>query len=1473
MWRLPRQFWQYVFRNLVITITYVAVAKLGLAFAFLPGSVSPVWAPAGIAVASVLLWGYWVLPGVWLGATLVGLITASFPTATVFGIGNTAEAALCAYLFHRLINPQHSFVRARDTLVFLFIAGLAGAIAATVGTFSLKVIGNISLLHIGITWLTWWLGDTTGIVLVTPWLLAWGRGGVPRTMPHRFVEGVVLVLVLLLTEQFIFRERLLPSFFNHPYFVLLFLIWGALRFGMRLVTTNIILIAALALWETRRGHGPFAGMNLNLSLLSLQTFLAILGTTGLTLSVSITERERAEKALQVSNRGLRILSLINQALVRATTEIELLQKTCQLVVDIGGYRSVWVGNAEHDPDKTIRPIAAAGHDEGYLESIRMSWADDEWGRSPMGTTIRTGQPVFTRDISMAPEYATWREEALKRGYRSSIAIPLHTNHTVLGAINFYADKPDAFTPEEVGLLAEVASDLAYGITALRTREQRERAEVRVQKDAQRAVALLELYTTAPGLSDDELYHFALDQAVSITNSAIGFLHRISDDQQTIILTAWNAEALQTCTAPYETHYPVEQAGNWVDCLRLEHPVVYNDYPTSPHRKGLPEGHPPVQRFMSIPVIEDDKVRIIFGVGNKVEPYEDHDVIQLQLVANELQKIIKQRHAKEALRESEEKYRTLFAVEPDALMLIDLTTLRPVDVNDAALSLYGYQREEFLQLAFTDISAEPEATLRTIRALPVGQVNIVPLRYHIRKEGTQFPVEISERVVHLHGQTIMFAAMRDITERKQAAKEQARLNRELRAINKCNQALLRAVDEQTLLDDICRIICDVAGYRMAWVGYAEQDAAKTIRPVAWAGYENGYIARAQLTWADTERGRGPAGLVIRSGEIVYVQDFATDPRMAPWREIALQRGYRSGIALPLKDEHANVFGVLLIYAAETYAITPEEIDLQEELAGDLAYGISALRARKRQQQTEEALRISEQKYSLAFSTSPDAISIARLRDGIILDINQAFAVITGYTREEIIGHSTMANGLNIWAHPDDRQYMVAAVQAHGELLGYEAEFRRKNGQIITGILSVKVFELRGESYLLGTVRDITEQKRAEEALRISEEKFSLAFYTSPDVISITRMRDGVYLDINQAFTTITGFTREEVVGRSSLAGGIDIWVHAEDRQHLREALRTHGELLGFEAEFRRKDGQMLTGVVSAKVIEIQGEPCLLGTVRDITERKLAEIALRTAKEYAENLIETANAMVVGLDIDGNITTFNQAAETITGYPRTEVQHRNWFEVIVPRDRYPEVWVEFEKLLEGGLPIRFENIILTKTGELRYIVWQNNVVREQNRIVGTVSFGIDITERKQAEETVRRERAYLASAIELLPFPILFITPTREVIRQNRASLALLHEPDSHVWWGIHLLDPQTRTPLPQQEWPLMRALHGEALPTTEWIMILSDGREIPVLLQGGNCRIQEIDRFSIFSSSFSLLLGRFDRRGPSPGGRTWRFSAE
>lgn len=197
-------------------------------------------------------------------------------------------------------------------------------------------------------------------------------------------------------------------------------------------------------------------------------------------------------------------------------------------------------------------------------------------------------------------------------------------------------------------------------------------------------------------------------------------------------------------------------------------------------------------------------------------------------------------------------------------------------------------------------------------------------------------------------------VQDITERKRAQEELVRLNRDLRALSLCNQALIRATDESEWLAQVCRIIVDEAGYRFCWVGRAERDEMKRVTAVAEAGFNEGYLNTVDVTWMDTERGRGPTGTCIRTRRHQIVKNTATDPTFAPWKAEAMKRGYASIIAIPLIID-AETFGALSIYAAETDAFRDEEVKLLTELAGDLGFGVTTLRSRVEQRRAEEEVR--------------------------------------------------------------------------------------------------------------------------------------------------------------------------------------------------------------------------------------------------------------------------------------------------------------------------------------------------------------------------------------------------------------------------------------------------------------------------------------------------------------------------------------
>ena len=181
------------------------------------------------------------------------------------------------------------------------------------------------------------------------------------------------------------------------------------------------------------------------------------------------------------HRALRTLNRCNQALVHAVKEQELLYEVCDAIVNVGGYHFAWVGYIEHDKNKRVHPVAQAGCEQGYLDSVEISWADTERGRGPTGSAIRTGRVSLTRDILADPAFSLWREEAARRGYASCGAFPLISDGQPFGALSIYAREPDAFDVNEVGQLEELANNLAYGIIALRTRAERKRTQSELQQ--------------------------------------------------------------------------------------------------------------------------------------------------------------------------------------------------------------------------------------------------------------------------------------------------------------------------------------------------------------------------------------------------------------------------------------------------------------------------------------------------------------------------------------------------------------------------------------------------------------------------------------------------------------------------------------------------------------------------------------------------------------------------------------------------------------------------------------------------------------------------------------------------------------------------------------------------------------------------------------------------------------------------------
>ncbi len=479
---------------------------------------------------------------------------------------------------------------------------------------------------------------------------------------------------------------------------------------------------------------------------------------------------------------------------------------------------------------------------------------------------------------------------------------------------------------------------------------------------------------------------------------------------------------------------------------------------------------------------------------------------------------------------------------------------------------------------------------------------------------------------------MVSIVVDITGHKQVEDELYKLNRALLAISNCSQVLLRAENEMELLHDICRIVVEVGGYRMAWVGYAENDSKKSVRPVAQDGFEDGYLETLMISWADVERGRGPTGSAIRTGEPCSTKNILLDTEFTLWRQEAIKRGYTSMLSLPLKAND-EVFGALSIYSPFLDAFNAEETKLLSSLAGNLAYGITMLRNLKARKLAEDELRQSETRYRSLFQNKQTVMLIIDPKDGRIVDANPAAEIFYGWEQAELC--QMKITQINLLTEQE--------VLSEMELANHEKRnfFTFRHCRADGSVRDVEVFSapitLAGSTLLYSIINDITERKELQKELLMGNERMRLIMAATNTGIWESELSRNIHIWSDELW----GLYGLEL---HSCEPSLENWLNTiipEDRgaveQSVIDSVQTGSE---FNSIWRTRDvhGNVRWMMSKGNPVKDSDGKILLysGIVLDITERKrVEEKELQLELHLRKSLrLETIGTLAGGIAHDLN-----------------------------------------------------------------------------------------------------------------------------------------------------------------------------------------------------------------------------------------------
>ncbi len=842
------------------------------------------------------------------------------------------------------------------------------------------------------------------------------------------------------------------------------------------------------------------------------------------------------------------------------------------------------------------------------------------------------------------------------------------------------------------------------------------------------------------MADEPLHvlsQFAMEEAVRLTGSTIGYLAFVSEDEKVLTMHAWSRSAMQECRIEDKPIiYPVESTGLWGEAIRQRKPVITNDYAQpNPHKKGCPQGHVAVHRHMNAPIFDGSRIVIVAGVGNKPTDYDETEVRQLTLLMQGMWSIVQRKRTEDTLRQNLDRSQN----QQEVISRIAVSS----DIADGNLEQVAKQITEQIcttvqvQRAGVWLFTEDSSELRCqdLYETPSHQ-HSSGVVLHRRQFEKEFATLDKAKYIDAHdvvtdprtaGYAETYLNPLGITSMLDAGIRVGGRNLGVLCIEHVGTPRRWNYDEIVFA---CQLADQIA---LTILNHRRRQDQQTLREstdyfnAIFQNVSAGILLIDPSTHTIVDVNPIAAelcGTTVRAmrGKICHQFICPAEIGKCPITDLGQAVDQSERIMV-----HCSGRRIPILKSIQPVHIGGRDLLLESFV--DIS-------DRKRM---EESLRRSEQRYRSIVEHINDALYMHDF-DGILLDVNDNTCSLLGYTREELIG-----SHLSCFDGPENARHIPERMKSLMEtgILVFDGEHLRKDGTLVPTSVSARVVSREGRGIVQSFLRDITERKRAEEILRIERQRLASIIEGTNVGTWEWNVQTGETI-FNERWAEIVGFRLEELEPIS-----VTTWqnlAHPDDLKISQELIEKHfaGILDYYDCECRmkHKDGSWVWVHDRGKVIERteDGKPLrMCGTHSDITTRKRAEEALRESEQKARGFLDSSFGFIGLLAPDGTVLEINKTALDFAGITMADVQGERFWNTVWwshSLEMQDLIRMSVKSAAEGKL-IRGEATHPAQDGTFHTIDFTLKPVPDDTgRIVRLIAEGHDITERKQAEENLRK-----------------------------------------------------------------------------------------------------------------------------------------